>query len=233
MKTFNTIPQKLTLMQLADSFFPSGSFTLSHGLEALAQEVQLKSDKDLETFLRLLLLNKIGPTDVVALIHAYRGSSQENLAAVREADKQLFAQTLIEKSREMGRKSGRALLMVASQTWTHEQLQTLEKEAANGSIYALHPVIFAVVAQVAGLNQQDTVLAFLHSFIAALLGAAIRLNIIGHLQSQKILRHLASDIEETYLLATRLKLEQMWSCTPTIDLAQMAHQKLSLRLFAN
>lgn len=225
--------KQLALMQLSDSFFPSGSFTLSHGLEALIQNGQLQSTQDLQIFLRLLLLNKIGTADIVALIHAYRGSEREDLEAVREADTQLFAQTLIEKTREMGRKSGRALLMVASETWQDFQLKTLEKEAAIGTINALHPIIFAVVGRVAGLSEQDTGLAFLHSFVTGLLGAAIRLNVIGHLQAQKILLQLAPDIEATYSIATELKLEQMWSCTPAIDLAQMRHQKLAYRLFAN
>ncbi|ACK72780.1 Urease accessory protein UreF [Gloeothece citriformis PCC 7424] len=224
---------KLALMQLSDSFFPSGSFTLSHGLEALAQGEQIHSIKDLEIFLQILLHNKLGTTDLVALIHAYRGSKREDLDAVREADHQLFAQTLIEKNREMGRKSGRALLMVARETWQDTQLETLEKETAKGTINGLHPIIFAVVGRVAGLSETDTGLAFLHSFITGLLGAAIRLNIIGHLQAQKILLKLAPDLETTYQKATEINLNEMFSCTPLIDIAQMNHQNLDYRLFAN
>ncbi|WP_013322770.1 urease accessory protein UreF [Gloeothece verrucosa] len=228
-----SLSQLFVLMQLSDSFFPSGSFTLSHGLEALVQEGQLHSWEDVLVFLRLLLLNKIATADVVALIHAYRGSAKDDLDAVRAADAQLFAQTLIEKTREMGRKSGRALLMVACQTWPDSQLETLEIEATNGKIYALHPVIFAVVGRVAGLSEENTVLAFSHSFVTGLLGAAIRLNVVGHLQAQKILRQLAPDLAAIYPIAAQLNLDQMWSCTPAIDLAQMRHKKLAYRSFAS
>ena len=69
--------------------------------------------------------------------------------------------------------------------------------------------------------------------ITALLGAAIRLGIIGHIQAQKTLLCLALDIETSYQQATALKLTEMWSCTPTIDLAQMQHQQLKTRLFAS
>ncbi|MGH2412291.1 MAG: urease accessory protein UreF [Microcystaceae cyanobacterium] len=227
------IAQQLALMQLADSFFPSGSFTLSHGLEALVQEGQLRDSKDLQIFLRLLLHNKIGPTDLVALIHAYRGSASDDLKAVRQADACLFAQTLIEKTRETGRKSGRALLMVASQTWQDFQLETLNRDAAQGEFHCLHPIVFAVVGRVALLSERDTVLAFLHSFVTGLLGAAIRLSVIGHLQAQQVLLQLAPDIEATYKIGASLNLDQMWSCTPAIDLAQMRHQRLARRLFAN
>ncbi|AFZ26794.1 urease accessory protein UreF [Cylindrospermum stagnale PCC 7417] len=227
------ISQQLAFMQLSDSFFPSGSYTLSHGLESLVQFGQLRDAKDLQIFLQLLLQNKVGPTDAVALIHAYRGSAMADLEAVREADAQLFAQNLVEKTRETGRKSGRALLMVASTTWPDAQLETLNREAAEGIINCLHPIIFAVVARAAGLEERDTVLAFFHSFVTGLLGAAIRLSVIGHLQAQQVLLQLAPDIEAAYLRAAALRLDQMWSCTPMIDIAQMRHQKLDHRLFAS
>jgi len=229
----STIAQQLALMQLSDSFFPSGSFTLSHGLESLVQDGQLRDPEDLPIFLRLLLRNKVGTADVVALIHAYRGSAIADLEAVRQADALLFAQTLIEKTRETQRKSGRALLMVASSTWQDSQLETLNRDAANGEFHCLHPVVFAVVGRVAGLSERDTVLAFLHSFVTGLVGAAIRLSVIGHLQAQKVLLQLAPDIEATYQTAASLSLDQMWSCTPAIDIAQMRHQKLAYRLFAS
>ena len=65
------IEQQLVLLQLADSFFPSGSYTLSHGLESLVQEGAIGSAKDIETFIRILLCNKIGGSDLIALAHAH------------------------------------------------------------------------------------------------------------------------------------------------------------------
>ena len=229
----SNITRKLALMQLADSFFPSGSFTLSHGLESLIQTQQLRSPQDLVIFLQLLLRHKVGTSDVVALIHAYRGSARDDLDAVRQVDNYLFAQTVIATIRETQRKSGRALLMVANSTWQDEQLQILDRDAASGKIYCLHPVIFAVVARAAGLEEEDTVIAFLHNFVTSLLGAAIRLSILGHKQAQQVLLHLAPEIEETYHTARSMNLEEMYSCTPSIDIAQMQHQKLSRRLFAS
>lgn len=232
-KSSSVITRKLALMQLADSFFPSGSYTLSHGLESLVQSQQLNSPQDLVTFIQLLLHQKVGTTDVVALIHAYRGSTEGNLDAVRKVDNYLFAQTIIANIRETQRKSGRALLMVANSTWDDEQLQILDRDAAKGKIHCLHPVIFGVVASVAGLEEEDTAIAFLHSFVTNILSAAIRLSVLGHKQSQQLLWKLAPEIEKTYHIAKAMSLEEMYSCTPTIDIAQMQHQKLSRRLFAS
>ena len=226
----NTVRQKLALMQLSDSFFPSGSYTLSHGLESLIQSGTIQQPEDLITFLQLLLGNKIAPGDLVALIHAHAGSADNDLEAIRQADAHLFAQTAIAITRKTQRQSGRALLMVAQSTWQYEQLAAI---GCDRQFNCLHPVVFGVVGNLAGLTITDTILAFLHGLVTGILGAAIRLGILGHLQAQQILQQLAPDIEAACNYSFTLKLNQMWSCTPAIDLAQMCHSKLSTRLFAS
>ena len=229
----STIKQKLTLIQLADSFFPSGTYTFSHGLEALVQQNQIQQPEEIISFLQILLHNKIATCDLVALIHAYRASAVNDLEAVKQVETQLYAKTLIETTRKTQQQSGRALLMVAQSTWQHPQLSALERSRALKQFYCLHPIVFGVVGNIADLSVSDTTLAFLHGFVTGVLGAAIRLGILGHLQAQKMLLLLASDIEQTYSIASKMNLTEMWSCTPAIDIAQMRHSQLSSRLFAN
>lgn len=225
--------RRLALMQLSDSFFPSGSFTLSHGLESLIYSGQIQSADDFQDFLRLLLHNKVGPSDLVALIHAYRASVADNLEEIQRADLKLFTQTLVQVSREAQRKSGRALLMVARSTWTDLQLESLAAYTATGQIQCLHPVVFAVVGRAAGLSESDTVFAFVHSFLTGLSGAAIRLGVLGHVRAQLILTLIASEVEVVANKAACMDLNNMWSCTPYIDIAQMLHKRLPHKLFTN
>ena len=225
--------QKLAMMQLSDSFYPTGSFTLSHGLETLVQGGKVESMGQLQIFLQLLLTKKVGTTDVVALIHSHRGSSQNDIAAIYEADRRLYLQTAIAKQRETQRQSGRALLMVAGNTWDSDILNTLKQETAKDNIHCLHPVIFGAVSAIVGITEQNAVLAFLHSLVTSIISAAIRLGIVGHLQGQQVLFNLASNIESVWLEASTMNLNQMRSGTPAIDLAQMQHPQLSQRLFAN
>lgn len=229
----STIKQKLALMQLSDSFFPSGSYTLSHGLESLVQQNKIQQPEDLVSFLQILLHNKVATCDLVALIHAYRASAIDDIEKIEQIDARLFAQTPIEITRKTQRQSGRALLMVAQSTWQHQQLESLNQKRALNQFNCLHPVVFGVVGNVAGLTDTDTALAFLHGLVTGILGAAIRLGILGHLKTQEILLQLAPDIETAYNTASSINLARIWTCTPAIDLAQMHHTKLSSRLFAN
>ncbi len=229
----NTLEQQFVLMQLADSFFPSGSYTLSHGLESLVQAGRVANAEDVKSFVRLLLCNKVAGTDLVAIAHTHTASKTNNIAHITAIDALLFAQTPIEKTRIAQRQSGRALLMVAGKTWPHEQLKAIGELTATGKMNCLHPVVFAAVAQVAGLNQQAALVAFVHGFTTGLLGAAIRLGAIGHLQAQQIRRAVAADMAAVCAEAIATPLSEMWSCTPLIDLAQMQQGKLSRRLFAS
>ena len=233
LNTSSTIKQKLTLIQLGDSFFPSGSYALSHGLESLIQQDKIQQPEDISSFLRLLLHYKIATCDLVALTHAYHAATKDDVAGIKQVAAQLYAQTLIETTRKTQIQSGRALLMVAQSTWEHPILDMLDRDRTLNQFLALHPIVFGVVGNIADLNLADTALAFLHGFVTGILGAAIRLGSLGHLQAQQILLQLAPDIEAAYHTASTMDLDDMWSCTPTIDLAQMHHSKLNSKLFAS
>lgn len=232
-KSMSSPDRRLALMQLSDSFFPSGSYTLSHGLESLISSGQVRSSTDFRQFLRILLHYKISSSDLVALVYAYRASQAENITEIQHADRYLFAQTVIQTARSAQQKSGLALLMVARTTWSDAQLETLHDLVQTDEIYCLHPIVFAVVSRAANLSQSDAVFAFLHSFVTGLSGAAIRLGAIGHIQAQVILKQISSDLESAAERVDRSNLDEICSCTPAIDIAQMQHQRLPFKLFAN
>lgn len=226
-----TPDKRLALMQLSDSFFPSGSFTLSHGLESLVQANKMQSVEDFQQFLRSLIHYRVGSSDAVALVHAFRASQQNDDSAIRHVDRVLFAKTPLQEIRESQRKSGRALLMVARSTWSSPRLESLHHDAEVNGAPCLHPIVFALVGHAAQLTETDTVLAFLHSFSTGLLGAAIRLGVLGHIKAQLVLKAIAPDLEIAAQKAALTDLEDMWSCTPFIDIAQMSHKRLAQRLF--
>jgi urease accessory protein len=180
-----------------------------------------------------LLHNKLRTTDLIALIHSYRASAVQNLEEIRRADLSLFARTLIQGSREAQQKSGRALLMVAGVTWQDVQLEFLQSATQTGEMPCLYPIVFAVVSRTVALSESDAVFAFLHNFVTGIIGAAIRLGVIGHLNAQVILKQTALEMERVASEAAQLSLADMSSCTPSIDLAMMAHRKLERRLFFN
>ncbi len=61
----------LAAMQLGDSMFPSGGFTLSHGLETLAEHKVVRTATELREWLATTLAWQVGPSDGVATAAAW------------------------------------------------------------------------------------------------------------------------------------------------------------------
>jgi urease accessory protein len=233
MTSLSPCDRRLALMQLSDSFFPSGLFTLSHGLESLVQSGQVRSRQDLVTYLRLLLHQRVASSDLVALNVAHHHSHMDHWDQVRAVDHTLYAYTLLQSARTAQQKSGQALAMVAHSTWPDAQLDVLQADIAHQRMPGLHAVVFAVVARAAGLDAESAAFAYLHSWLTGLVGAALRLGLIGHLQGQQIIQTLAPEIEQAIHQSRDRTLDDLWAWTPTLDIAQMGHRHLSQRLFSN
>ena len=67
----NTDFSDLSLMQISDSFFPTGLYTMSNGLETLFSEKRIASIDELYELIQTNIVQQIGPADCVALANAY------------------------------------------------------------------------------------------------------------------------------------------------------------------
>ena len=62
--------EDVSLLQMYDSFFPTGLYATSSGLEALSQVKKLNS-KDIFHYISTYLKQVVGPSDCAALGNAY------------------------------------------------------------------------------------------------------------------------------------------------------------------
>ncbi len=88
----------LSSLQLADSFFPGGLYTLSHGLEMFVQDGRVERET-LEPLLCDYLRYSLGPADGVALACAHRAFETGDLALAEQADRRLTAVKLPREAR--------------------------------------------------------------------------------------------------------------------------------------
>lgn len=96
-------------LQLTDSAFPSGFYTLSHSLEGFAQAGAVDSGS-LPLLLEDLLLHGVGPADATALALAHRATAAGDPAAVVRIDEHLLATKLGREMRQAATRTGRQLL---------------------------------------------------------------------------------------------------------------------------
>jgi urease accessory protein len=94
------------------------------------------------------------------------------------------------------------------------------------------PVVQGVVWRGAGLDETAAQATSAHTFCVALLGAALRLGAVGHLQGQAVLLGLRGCIARL-IAAPVPALEELYACTPAVEVAAMRHEVQSTRVFAN
>ncbi len=92
-------------------------------------------------------------------------------------------------------------------------------------------MVFGVIAQSRGLSRRDACLAYAHSFVTGLLGAAQRLGRFGHTAIQSTLESLQSVVTEVCEQYLESDVSAMASFAPFAEIMGMRHERAGRRLF--
>ena len=221
----------LAALQLADSFFPSGTVTLSHGLEAYLADEEL-SASDISGIFNNQLEAKVGPLDLVAYSHAYDAVKHGEVSKAHEIDRYFHVSLVSEEIRQGSIRSGRATLETLSQVTAVPILQTFLRGLRSGLSNGHAPVCSALAHINWDIPKRAGGLLMLHTFAVGYLGAAIRLGSIGHTDAQRILWKARQRFVPIVDLAMETPLAEMGSFAPIADIRTMQHSHLEVRLFS-
>jgi len=221
----------LSALQLADAFFPTGLYTLSHALEAFVQEGLLKDPKEVEELLKDYLDHLVGPSESVAVAWAWEAASKGDLDLLVEVDRRLLAMKLVRESGRASVRSGRQLLSVTATFLPDPFLlryhEAIVKEKSPGNF----ATALGVVARTLELEKEQAMLIELYSFVTSFLGAAMRLIRLPHDEAQTILHRLKPLMVQVVEQNRGKALGEMRAFAPFIDLMGMRHQRSGIRLF--
>lgn len=222
----------LNCLQLGDSFFPSGLYTLSHGLESFVQAGLIKSPSDLAGLLEDYIVAAIGPADTVAAANAAAATQMEDFDTIIEIDQYLQALKLVYEVAAASRRSGRQLLGVA-QTLTEAPVLVWYGERVRSAMApGNHAVVLGVFSACWGLEPVQAALLELYAFTVSMLGAALRCMRLGHTDAQTILHRLKPTLIRMAGEAVATPYQDMYATAPLIDVMQMHHAQAYVRLFA-
>ncbi|MFD8607590.1 MULTISPECIES: urease accessory protein UreF [unclassified Streptomyces] len=222
----------LVVLQLTDSAFPSGFYTLSHSLEGYVQERAVDGES-LPALLHDLLRNGVGPSDATALALAHRAASAGDWAAVGAVDRRLYAAKLGREPRQAAVRTGRQLLDLAAEVFGADGIVRYHREVAAHRAPGTQAVAAGVVHAAAGVPVRQAVAADLHQFCASFAGAALRLRLTDHRLAQVLLRRTAPVIAETTRRALERGLDDLGATTFAADVMSARHERAEARLFAS
>lgn len=225
--------EELSIMQLCDSFFPTGMYTMSNGLEALFySKKKVKDANGLRDLIKVYIEYQIGPADCAALGSSYEYAQGSDLQKLLEVDEMLFSMKLIRETREATTRSGIQLLRcVSSFIFNHEILNKYQKAIKVKQASGVYAVALAVVSSALRIPKRKAGLMMLYAFSVSLVGAALRLGMIQHLEGQRIVHELKPSMLNTVNNNIDRPLTGMWQFVPDIDIIQITHERMGSKMF--
>lgn len=217
-------------LQLADAAFPSGLYTLSHGLEAYEQ-LGLIRGNDLAPWIRDLLRFAVGPADGVALANAHRAALEDDVERAADADRRLTATKLAREARSASVRTGKQFLQVAVSLCDHPVLIRHAARVRRGELPGNHAVALGLLQGAFGISREHALAGELYAFSAGCLGAAIRLTLVDHREAQRVLHTLKPAIAEVVRENAAKDVHEIASNVPLADVVASYHERADARLF--
>ncbi|KAF2142894.1 uncharacterized protein K452DRAFT_269438 [Aplosporella prunicola CBS 121167] len=242
-----------TLLLLADSALPLGSFAFSSGLESYLAHHRPSAPSVsqfslFQTFLRLSLAT-LASTALPYVLTAYRKPSE-----IETLDNDFDASTPCTVARRASVAQGRALLSVWDRSfkaqYTNEDADADIKAAIDAVVNfqallrtptsklefppnAHLAPLWGLLTRVLGLPLHDAAYVFLFSHARTVVSAGVRASVMGPYQAQTVLA--GKDLQERIRALVRelwdTKVEDAGQNVPVMDLWVGRHEKLYSRIF--
>ncbi|MBK9309079.1 MAG: hypothetical protein IPM58_18740 [Nitrospira sp.] len=223
-------PALLEGLRFVDTFFPSGGYAFSSGLEAAVQDGAVKNSDQFARYIEDLLRGGMSRREALATKIANAAGADGMISAALEIDRRLDATKLGRESRMASRQMGRQVIRVAAdqvkaQPILSEYRDEIEADRAPGHL----AVTFGLTLGVCGWNPEETAAAFLYQTAVGFVSAAMRLSPIGQHEGQRILGEWLPLIERISREVDSSARMSSWS--PIQDIYSMRHGSLEWRLF--
>ncbi len=219
-------------LQFGDSMFPIGGFSFSCGLESAVQTGVVNDRTTLHAFARTAL-EQAARGDGIALIAAHRAAVAADVEALIAIDRQAFARKPSDEARTMSTRMGRKFTEIGVEVIGAPLIRTWLARIVEGVTPGCYPIALAVNFAAQGLSAREAFLVHHYGVATAILGAALRLMRLSHVDTQAILYDLNAGVDAAYETAAAARLSDMAGFAPLSDILAAVHAKAHVRLFMN
>jgi len=220
------------MLQFGDSMFPIGGFAFSSGLESAIQKHVVTGGESLLAFARTAV-EQANRGDGIALLCAHRATLAGDVDELVALDRRVYARKLSGETRTMSVRMGRKFAEMGATVIGSPLLHDWRERVASGATPGCYPVALALNFAAQGLSSRDAFVVHQYGVAATLLGAALRLMRISHVDTQQMLYALNADVEAAYQVAVAADLSDMAGFAPLAEILAAVHVKAHVRLFMN
>lgn len=224
----NTDIAVLKMIQVCDSLFPIGAFTLSNGLETFVCEGRLGSEAEfeeyVESFLQILPYNDLG-----VMMLSYQHADEWEY--ITQLDNLSVA---LKSPREVRSGAGKLCSRFIKIRRAIGDCETIDQYSSlieNGRCLGNYAVAVGLFANETGLSMKESGLIYAHSLVTAIVTNAVKTVPLSQMSGQRILSKAQKKIAECVDIAGRISIDELGVGGTQFDIEAMRHESLYSRLY--
>lgn len=226
--------QPLAFLRLQDwlsPIFPTGSYSYSHGLEYAVEAGYVHDRTSLVDWLAADLRYGSGRNEAIFFSAAWSCATNDDRAKLLEVAELAAAFRGTAEFALESAQQGSACRATLSQVWCDPLLDWLSEALSNREVPSAVAVVLGIRLAREGVPLAIALPAFLQSYVANLVTAAVRLIPLGQTNGQFAIAALEDAVLATSASSADADLDDLGSAGLMVDLASMAHEIQYTRLF--
>ncbi|WP_188631054.1 urease accessory protein UreF [Lentibacillus kapialis] len=221
----------LSLFQLCDSNFPTGAFSHSFGLESYIQADKVHNQATFAEWLEIYLMEQLVYADGLAAKIVYEALDDENLDNIWKMDRLLTVQNIARETREGTQQMGKYMAKIAESIFDAPMLSLYKERISQKEAFGHSAIAFTMAGHYLNVPKQTTIMYYLYSTIANLVQNAVRAIPLGQTAGQKIIYSFQPKLEAAVNKIEQLEEIDFGAISPGIELSQMQHERVNVRIF--
>lgn len=219
------------LLQAGDSFYPTGSYAHSFGLEGLTQEGVVHDRETLKAFFLLSVLPALRQAELPLAAQAWRAFGKQDWAKIGELSRLSSALKTAQEARTAADNIGRQRAELVGKLRAHPlATEYLKRAAAEG--WPFSPAIAAALeGRVLGAPLAAVLGGVYYASVASVLSAAMKLLRLGQNASQSLLTETLGLAPAIIAAAEKVPVEDIGWFNPWLDIAAARHATADSRMF--
>ncbi len=219
------------LLQAGDSFYPTGGYAHSFGLEGMVQQNVVRDRATLRTFVFSSTLPALRHTDLPLAAHAWRAFGDEDWVALRELSLLSSALKTAKEARLASENIGRQRAELAATLHRAPLAQEFLRRAQEDNWPFAAPVSAALEGRVIGAACTAVLAGVYYSSVAATISAAMKILRLGQNAAQSLLTEAMAAAPEILRAAEVTPRDEIGWFNPWLDIAAARHEHAEARMF--
>ena len=219
------------LLQAGDSFYPTGNYSHSFGLEPLVQEGVVRDRATLRDFIFLSTLPALRHTDLPLAAHAWRAFGEANWPRIGELCVLTSALKTAREARAASENIGRQRAELMALLRAHPLAQEFLTRATTASWPHSASISAALEGRVLGAPLTGVLAGISYATLSTLLSAAMKILRLGQNASQSLLTEALATTPALITAAESTALEDIGWFNPWLDIAAARHETADSRMF--